>query len=92
VLEKMLRNAEVIDEEELDKNSINVGNRVRVLDVEFNEELEYVIVGSAEADPANSRISNESPLGHALLGHIAGDTVSVDAPDGMIEYKILEIK
>jgi len=92
VLEKMLRNAEVIDEEELDKNSINVGNRVRVLDVEFNEELEYVIVGSAEADPANSRISNESPLGHALLGHIAGDTVSVDAPDGIIEYKILEIK
>ena len=92
VLEKMLRNAEVIDEEDLDRNTINVGNRVLVLDTEYNEELEYVIVGSAEANPANSRISNESPLGHALLGHVAGDSVSVDAPDGVIVYKILEIK
>ena len=92
VLEKMLRNAEVIDEEELDRNSINVGNRVRVLDTEYNEEMEYVIVGSAESDPANSRISNESPLGNALLGHVVGDSVSVDAPDGTIIYKILEIK
>jgi len=92
VLEKMLRNAEVIDEEDLDKNSINVGNRVHVLDTEFNEEFEYVIVGSAEADPANWRISNESPLGHALLGRVVGDSVAVDAPDGTIIYKILEIK
>ena len=92
VLEKMLRNAEVIDEDGLDKNSVSVGNKVRVLDKEFNEEVTYVIVGSAEADPFAGKISNESPLGVALLGHVVGDEVTVAAPDGDIGYKILEIQ
>jgi transcription elongation factor GreA len=91
LLEKMLRNAEVIDEEELNQDSISVGSRVKVLDLEFNEEIEYSIVGSTEADPVNGRISNESPLGLALLARKLGDTVSVEAPDGMIQFRILEI-
>lgn len=92
VLEKMLRNAEVIDEDGLDKDSISAGSRVRVHDVEYDEEVDYIIVGSAEADPASNKISNESPLGKALLGHKTGDVVYVEAPDGTIEYKVLEIK
>jgi len=91
VLEKMLRNAEVIDEEDLSVGVVSVGNKVTVLDREFNEEVEYSIVGSAEADPANGRISNESPLGAALLGHAKGDVVTVDAPAGSIEYEIVSI-
>ncbi|MCL2852653.1 MAG: transcription elongation factor GreA [Defluviitaleaceae bacterium] len=91
VLEKMLRNAEVIDEEELSEGYVNVGNRVVVLDREFNEQVEYSIVGSAEADPLKGKISNESPLGAALLGRVAGDVVTVDAPDGSIEYEIVSI-
>ena len=91
-IEKMLRNAEVIDEEGLDKNFVSVGHRVKVLDSEFNEEVVYILVGSAEADPFEGKISNESPLGTALLGHVAGDEVTVEAPDGAIKYKILEIQ
>jgi transcription elongation factor GreA len=90
-LEKMLRNAEVIDEEELDQENISVGSKVTVLDVEFNETIEYLIVGSTEADPIRGRISNESPLGMSLLQHRVGDVVSVEAPDGIIEYKIMDI-
>ncbi|MCL2618662.1 MAG: transcription elongation factor GreA [Defluviitaleaceae bacterium] len=91
VLEKMLRNAEVIDEEELSEGYVSVGNKVLVLDREFNEEVEYSLVGSAEADPLRGKISNESPLGAALLGRVAGDVVSVDAPDGTLEYEIISI-
>ena len=91
VLEKMLRNAEVIDEEELDEGYVNVGNKVMVLDREMDEKTEYSIVGSAEADPFKGKISNESPLGAALLGRIKGDIITVEAPDGIIEYEILEI-
>ena len=91
VLEKMLRNAEVIDEEDLDKNTIRVGNKVEVLDKEFNEKVTYTIVGSAEADPLKGRISNESPLGKMLIGRAVGDAVKVDAPAGVIEYEILAI-
>jgi transcription elongation factor GreA len=91
LLEKMLRNAEVIDEEDLDQDNISVGSTVKVLDIEFNEEIEYLIVGSTEADPIKGRISNESPLGVALLSKKVGDTVTVEAPDGEIEYKILNI-
>ena len=91
LLEKMLRNAEVIDEEDLDADSISIGSRVSVLDVEYNETVEYLIVGSTEADPLGGRISNESPLGAALLSHKKGDVVSVEAPDGVIQYKIVEI-
>ena len=91
VLEKMLRNAELIDEEELSEGYVSVGNKVTVLDREFNEQVEYLLVGSAEADPIGGKISNESPLGEALLGHVAGDVVSVDTPDGIVEYEIIAI-
>jgi len=91
LLEKMLRNAEVIDEEDLNKEIISVGSKVKVNDEETNEEDVYTIVGSAEADPLKGRISNESPLGVALIGKAAGQIVEVDAPDGVIKYKVLEI-
>ena len=77
-LEKMLRNAEVIDEEEGAKDTISLGTTVTVLDVEFDEEMEYTIVGSAEADPMNGRISNESPVGMALLGHKKDDIIMIE--------------
>lgn len=91
LLEKMLRNAEVIDEEEVSSDIISVGCRVKLYDVEFEEETEYIIVGSAEADPMEGRISNESPVGVGLLGHQVGETVSITTPSGEIDYKIIEI-
>jgi len=91
LIEKMLRNAEVIDEEDLDKDSIGLGSKVTILDIEYNEEFEYLIVGSTEADPTGGRISNESPLGVTLLNRKPGETITVEAPDGEIKYKILEI-
>ena len=90
-LEKMLRNAEVIDEEGGTKDTISLGTTVTVLDVEFEEEMEYTIVGSAEADPMNGRISNESPVGRALLGHKAGEIIEVEAPVGVIKLEIVEV-
>lgn len=90
-LEKMLRNAEVIDEEDIDTETISLGGRVTLLDMEFDEEVTYMIVGSAEADPPKGKISNESPLGMALLGHKADETIDVDAPDGIIKFKVLSI-
>ena len=86
---KMLRNAEVIDEEEGAKDTISLGTTVTVLDVEFDEEMEYTIVGSAEADPMNGRISNESPVGMALLGHKKDDIIMIETPDGEVEFKVL---
>ena len=91
LVEKMLRNAEVIDEDYLDKDSIGLGSKVTVLDMEYDEKVEYLIVGSTEADPAGGRISNESPLGMALLKRNRGETVSVEAPDGVIKYQIVDI-
>jgi transcription elongation factor GreA len=91
LLEKMLRNAELIDEEVLDQESVGLGSKVRVLAVEADEEEEYSIVGSTESDPLNGRISNESPLGLALLSRRVGDIISVEAPDGIIEYKMIDI-
>ena len=91
-LDNMLRNAEVIAEDELNSGHVSLGNTVILFDEEFQEEVTYTIVGSAEADPANGRISNESPLGLALIGHIMGDIVKVDAPDGEIVFKILGIE
>ena len=90
-LEKMLRNAEVIDEESLGGEVISIGSKVTVFDVEYNEQVEYLIVGSTEADPLHGRISNESPLGLALIGRSLNEVISVEAPDGIIEYRILEI-
>ena len=91
-LENLLRNAEVIDEEQLKKDVVSLGSKVKVLDVEFDEEMEYTIVGSTEADPMNGRISNESPLGIALLGQKKGASVMADAPDGEVEFRILDIQ
>ena len=91
-LENLLRNAEVIDEDVLKMDVVNLGSKVTVLDVEFDEEMEYTIVGSTEADPMNGRISNESPLGMALLGQKVGATVMADTPDGEVAVKILNIQ
>ncbi|HIW48467.1 MAG TPA: transcription elongation factor GreA [Firmicutes bacterium] len=90
-LEKMLRNAEVIDDEELSKDVVSVGSTVRLYDTEFDEEVEYTIVGSAEADPMEGRISNESPVGMGLLGHRVGETVCIEAPEGEVKFDILAI-
>ncbi|TCK90580.1 transcription elongation factor GreA [Natranaerovirga hydrolytica] len=90
-IEKILKNAEVIDEDEVDTNTINIGCKVKVFDVEFDEELEYSIVGSTEADPMNNKVSNESPVGKGLIGAKVGDTVSVETPEGNIEFKVLDI-
>jgi len=90
-IEKMLGNAEVINDEDIDRDSIGVGSKVKLLDMEYNEEVEYLIVGSTEADPVGGRISNESPLGLALLRRNRGETVSVEAPVGVIQYQILDI-
>lgn len=91
-LEKMLRNAKIINNDEVDVNLVSVGSTVIVKDLEFGDDLEYKIVGSAESDPLNNKISNESPLGKALLGKSKGATIEVTAPAGIIKYEILEIK
>ena len=90
-IEKMLRNAEVIDEEGINTDTIVIGGRVSLYDAEFDETVQYTIVGSAEADPVRGRISNESPLGMALLGRRKDDVVEVDAPDGVIAYKVMSV-
>lgn len=91
-LEKILKNAEVVDEDEVDVDTINVGCKVKLLDLEYDEELEFRIVGSTEASSLQGKISNESPLGKALLRHKAGDSVEVETPAGLMKYKVLEIQ
>ena len=91
-LENMLKNAVVVDESEIPKDKVSVGSIVKVMDYEFDEEVEYTIVGSAEADPMNFKISNESPIGAALLGAKKGQTVEFKIPAGTAKYKILSIK
>ncbi len=91
-LEKILKNAEVVDEDEVDVDTINIGCKVKILDMEFDEELEFRIVGSTEASSLQGKISNESPVGKALLRHKVGDVVEVETQAGTIEYKILEIQ
>ena len=90
-IEKMLRNAEIIDEEDIDNETIALGSKVTLFDEEFQEEITYHIVGSAEANPDKNRISNESPLGKGLIGQKLGDDVEIDAPVGIIKYKVLAI-
>ena len=90
-IEAMLVNAKLIDEEELTTEAIHVGCKVKLLDVEFSEEIEYQVVGSTEADPKKGRVSDESPIGKALIGRREGETVEVEAPVGMISYKVLSI-
>lgn len=90
-LEKMLRNAKVIDDSDIATDMVGIGTKVRVQDVDLGDEIEYTIVGSAEADPTNYKISNESPVGKSLLGKHVDDIVEIDVPAGVIRYKILEI-
>ena len=91
-LEKMLRNARVIHEADVSTDVVSIGTTVKLHDIEFDEDVEYTIVGSAEADPASNKISNESPVGRALLGQTIGSIVDVIVPAGTIQFKILDIK
>ncbi|WP_010680919.1 transcription elongation factor GreA [Acetivibrio cellulolyticus] len=91
-LENMLKNAKVIDEDEVKTDVVSVGSKVTILDIEFNEEIEYYIVGSAEANPSQFKISNESPVGSALMGKKKGTVVDVNVPDGIVKFKIVNIK
>lgn len=90
-LEKIIRNAEVIDESSFDKDTVSIGSTVRFYDEEFEEELEYRIVGSTESDILKGLISNESPLGKALIGAKIGQVVEVESAEGVATYKVLEI-
>ena len=90
-LEKILKNAEVVVEDEVDLERISIGCKVKIQDLELKQEVEYKIVGSTEADSLKGRISNESPVGKALIGCKVGETVSVDTQVGILKYKVLEI-
>lgn len=91
-IEKILKNAEVVVEEEVDLDKISVGCRVKILDMEYDEELDYKIVGSTEANSLKGKISNESPVGKALLGARIGEVVTVETQAGDLNYKVLEIQ
>ncbi|WP_066507130.1 transcription elongation factor GreA [Abyssisolibacter fermentans] len=90
-LENMRANAEVIDDDQISVEVVGVGSKVLVKDLEFDEEIEYTIVGSTEADPYEFKISNESPVGEALIGRRKGEIIEVQVPDGSMEYEILDI-
>ena len=91
-LEKLLKNAEVVVEEEIDVNKINIGSKEKLLDVEYDEEMEFYIVGFTEANSLQKKISNEAPVGRALIGKSVGDVVDVETQAGIIQYKVLEIQ
>ncbi len=91
-LENMIRKAVIIDESKIDSSIVTIGSIVKVKDLDFDEEVEYTIVGSAEADPYEFKISNESPVGKALLGGKVGDVVDVHVPDGIAKFEILDIR
>lgn len=90
-LENKLRYAKIIDESEIDTKTVQVGNTVKLLDIEFNEEVSYTLVGSTEVDLAQNKISNESPIGSAILGAKKNQIVEVQAPAGVVQYKVLSI-
>ena len=92
VIEKILKNAEVIDDSDVDTNKISIGCTVKLKDLEFDEEIEYKIVGSSEANSLKGKISNESPVGKALIGAKKGQTVSVETQAGVFKYKVLGIQ
>ena len=92
VIEKILKNAEVIDDSDVDTNKISIGCTVKLKDIEFDEEIEYKIVGSSEANSLKGKISNESPVGKALIGAKKGQTVSVETQAGVFKYKVLGIQ
>lgn len=91
-IEKILKNAEVVDEDEIDIKKINVGCKVKVLDLEYDDELEFRIVGSTETNSLEHKISSESPVGRELIGKKPGDIVTVETVDGDIKYKVLDIQ
>ncbi len=91
-LEKLLKNAEVVVEDEVDLDRISVGCKVKVYEMDFDEEMEFRLVGSTEANSLNNKISNESPVGKALLGRKVGDIVDVETQAGVIQYKVLDIQ
>ena len=90
-LENMLKNAKVIDQDDIDLTKVSIGTKVKVYDEEFDEELEYNIVGSTEADPDLFKISDESPVGRALIGRCIDEVVDVETPGGIVKFKILSI-
>ena len=90
-LENKIRYAKIIDESEIDTKTVQVGNTVKVLDMEFEEEESYTIVGSTEVDLSQNKISNESPIGMALMGAKKGQVVEVHAPAGIMKYKVISI-
>ena len=90
-LENKVRFAKIVDESAIDTNTVQVGNKVKILDMEYNDELEYTIVGSTEVDLTQNKISNESPIGKALIGAKKNQIVEVNAPAGVIKYKVLKI-
>jgi len=90
--ENKVRHAKIIDEKEIDTETVQIGNTIKVLDIEFDEKIDYTIVGSTEVNLAENKISNESPLGKALLGAKKNSTVEVNAPAGVMKYKVLAIK
>ena len=91
-IEKILKNAEIVVEDEVDLDKISVGCKVKVYDCEFDEEIEFKIVGSSEANSLQGKISNESPVGKALIGAHKGETVDVEMLSGIMQYKVLEIQ
>ncbi len=91
-IENMLKNAQIVSESDVTTDAISIGSRVKLYDVEFDEEMEYTIVGSTEANPDEGRISDESPIGSAILGHKVDEIVDVELPNGeIIQFKVLEI-
>ena len=90
-LEEILKNAEVVVEDEVDYDKINVGCTVKVFDITFDEEMEFKIVGSTEANSLEGKISNESPVGHALIGKTVNDVVEVETQAGIMQYRVLDI-
>ncbi len=91
-LENILKNSEIIQDNDKSKDKVKLESVVKIHDIEFDEDVEYIIVGSSEADSLNNKISNESPLGAALIGRRVGDTVKVEAPTGEVEYKIISVE
>ncbi len=91
-IKNMLNNAHVVKDDEVTDEKVNLGTKVMLHDLDSDEKISYTLVGSAEADPLNHRISNESPIGKAILGHVIGDEVKVETPAGEVEYEIISIK
>lgn len=91
-IEKILKNAEIVDEDEVSTDTINIGCQVTILDCEFEDELTYKIVGSTEANSLKGKISNESPVGKALIGKKVGEIAQVETQMGIVEYKVLDIQ